>query len=323
MKLSAKELEILAACETEAELTFPAIAKRTGTKEHVVRRALDTLTKKGVIRRRAYINSFLLGTAPYLLAFALNTDGKRQRRKLLEYLQTLREVSYFSEVGGRFNIFTEIRFRSVHQIQSFLDQLSLEFGNVFEEKEILALTSMSDLPTLAKIKDRPRLREFATSISSLTVDLQELDLQILQSLSQSFEESNTRIAKRLNIPLSTFEYHVKRLEKIGLILGSRYQIDLSLLGLTTFNHLVSARGFHPALREKMLDFARHDPAVHCFRTFIGAWDFLFECHYQSSEESIEFVERLDAAHGADIDWVESVPVLKHGKVSDCTVPHPL
>ncbi len=319
MKLTPKELKILAACETEADLSIAMIAKRTGSPEHVVQRVLQLLSQQGVIHRRAYMNSFLVGTIPFLIGFALNPDGRKIQKKLDSYLIKRPEVSYVAHVSGRFNLFIEARFTSTHQIQNFLDQLSLECGNIFSKKEILSLTAMYDLPVFANLSERLNLREFATSVSDKIAKLDKIDYQILQELSKSWEEPNTQISKRLNIPVSTFDYHVKRMRKDGVLLGARYFPNLFNMGFHTYYHAISMKGFHPELRERVLNYVRKEKSVHCLRVFLGAWDFLIECHYSSAAESIEFTDNFVEEFSIDISNIESYSVLKLEKVSDCTV----
>lgn len=319
MKLSQKEIRVLAVCETNAQISVEQISKKSGLKPHVVRHALKSLENRLIIHRRAYFNSFLLGTLPYLFAFSLSTEGKRKKTKLLQYLKSSPEVSYFAEVGGSYNVFVEVRSENTFRLQSFLDRLSLSFGNIFEAKALLALTSMNDFSVTASISERPSVREFATELLTTRVDLDPKDLLILKNLALHWGDSDAKVARQMNMPLTSYDYHLKKMVKSGLILGARYHLDLARVGLHTFYHLVSARGFHPNLRQKMLDFARKDPAVHCLRTFIGEWDFIFECHYDDYAFSIDFVERLDHALGAEIESINSLPVLKHVKVSDCTV----
>jgi hypothetical protein len=56
-----------------------------------------------------------------------------------------------------------------------------------------------------------------------------------------------------------------------------------------------------------------------FRSFVGPWDAVFECHDESRSQSIDFIERLTDSNGSEISSVEILPVLESTKVSDCTV----
>jgi hypothetical protein len=86
-----------------------------------------------------------------------------------------------------------------------------------------------------------------------------------------------------------------------------------------FYHLVSIKSFHREVKEKLLSFARFETCCHTFRSFIGSWDILFECHYETPHESFAFVERLLGRHSSEVAKVETLSVLAHEKGSDCTV----
>ncbi len=73
------------------------------------------------------------------------------------------------------------------------------------------------------------------------------------------------------------------------------------------------------VRAVLLGFVRSEPCCNTFRSFIGPWDVLFECHYERPQDGLEFVERLLAAHGSIVARVDTLSVLAHEKGSDCTV----
>lgn len=319
MKLSEQERAIVAACEMEGGLTVPEIAQRAGVVEHIARRALSKLKDAGVVKRRAYLNSFLLGTPPYLLTMTLTPAGQQHRKQLHAYLLGRSEVGFVSLVGGHYTIFCEVRAASMYQMQEFLDGLSHQFGNIFSSKQVLALTSMNDFPVFATLEERQRSGEFETKLGKVPLSLDALDVKILRLLGQEWEDSLSALARRMGQPASTVDYHLKKMREAGLLLGARYFVNLFALQQHFFYHLVSIKGFHPATRGAMLEFARGETCCNTFRSFIGPWNILFECHYDSANQGLEFVERLLARHAADISGVETVPVLAHDKGSDCTV----
>jgi DNA-binding Lrp family transcriptional regulator len=319
MKLSEQERTIVAACEMEGDLTIPEIARRAGVVEHIARRTLSKFKEAGVVKRRAYVNSFLLGTPPYLLTITLTPGGQQNRKQLHAYLLRRPEVGFVSLVGGHYTIFCEVRAASMYQLQGFLDGLSHQFGNIFSNKQVLALTSMNDFPVFATLEERQRYKEFETKLGKTSVSPDALDMKILTLLGQEWEDSLSALARRIGQPVSTIDYHLKKMREVGLLLGARYFVDLFALQRHFFYHLVSIKGFHPETRGAMLEFAREETCCNTFRSFIGPWNILFECHYESANHGLEFVERLLARHAADISGVETVPVLAHDKGSDCTV----
>lgn len=319
MPITSQERAILAACETEADLSVSEIARRAGTSDSVTRRALQKLEHSGVVNRRAYMNSFLLGTPPYLISLALTPEGLQRRKELNEFLLRHSQVGFVASLGGHYHLLCEVRASTVFQLQGFLDQLSFQLGPIFSGKEVLTLTSMDDFPVTATQEERQKSRFFSTSLASERVAYDELDTRILRLLGRQWEDSIVAIGRKLGQSATTLDYRLKRLRSSGILLGSRYFVNLFRLGHQFMYHLVSVNGFHPALRTEMLNFARSQACCNTFRTFIGVWDFIFECHYQEPQESLEFIDRLLERYRSVISRVESVTVLAHEKASDCTV----
>jgi DNA-binding Lrp family transcriptional regulator len=319
MPLSPQERAILTACEMEADLVISEIAKRSQVAEHVARRTLARLQDSGMVTRRHYLNSFLLGTPPYLIAFTLSASGLRVRDELHHYLLSQPQVGFIAQVSGSYNLFFEVRASTMLSLQGFLDRLSTRFGPIFVEKQILALTSMNDFPVTATAQERPTMKEFASALVNEGETIDKLDSRILQTLGMKWEDSVSSLARILGQPTSTVEYHLKKLRDTGIILGARYFVNLQAIGEYFFYHLVATKGFHPELRSKLLEFARSQTCCNTFRTFIGPWDVVFECHYDNPQASVEFVQRLLAQYDSVITKVETLSVLAHHKGSDCTV----
>jgi hypothetical protein len=105
MALQSQGRAILAVCEMEADLTIPEIAKRSNVAEHVAWRVIQKLHESGVVTRRLYMNSFLLGTSPYLVALTLSMDGQNMRQKLNDYLLDLPQVGFIANISASYNLF--------------------------------------------------------------------------------------------------------------------------------------------------------------------------------------------------------------------------
>jgi DNA-binding Lrp family transcriptional regulator len=319
MSLLPQERAILAVCEMEADLTIPEIAKRARVAEHIARRIIMKLQDSGIVKRRLYMNSFLLGTSPYLVALALSAQSQNVHSDLHEYLLAQPQVGFIARVSGSYNLFCEVRAENVFTLKNFLDRLSQRFGSIFSDKQILPLTAMNDFPVTANSDERRQSKEFATGLSATKATLGCLDVKILHSLGREWNDSTTALARSLGQPASTIDYHLKKLRSDGIIIGARYFINLLVMKHHFFYHLVSTKGFHQQIRDDLLNFARSEPCCNTFRSLIGRWDVLLECHYETPKESLEFLERLLAHRGGEISGVETLSVLTHEKGSDCTV----
>jgi len=65
-------------------------------------------------------------------------------------------------------------------------------------------------------------------------DLDQTDLRILQLLQHDAKDPNSRLARDLGLSQSSCWRRVRRLEKLGFILGYRAELDRDLLGDVVF-----------------------------------------------------------------------------------------
>ena len=104
----------------------------------------------------------------------------------------------------------------------------------------------------------------------------------------------------------------------------KYQVELSIVGACGGYSKIPAK-HAPAVGNSVLNSpinnlgSGSETCCNTFRTFIGPWDVLFECHYDNASESLDFVERFLERYGPVIAKVETLSVLAHTKGSDCTV----
>jgi DNA-binding Lrp family transcriptional regulator len=130
--------------------------------------------------------------------------------------------------------------------------------------------------------------------------------------------SQKTLAKELGIPASTLTYRIERMKREGLIVTARYWMNVAKVGGHRFAHLVAVRVPSAKLKAAFFQFARESKGVFVIRSFLGRWDFLLETHHEKGEEVAEFTSLLHARFPVEIAERETLSVLTHTKVSDCT-----
>ena len=320
MTFTSKEIRVLAACEMNADLSMQEIADRAGVKLHVARYILTDLIERGLITRRAYINSYLLGTFPFHLLFSLSSDYVEHKDKIIEFMKQQPEISFVAELAGAVQCWAEARAQNAFELEEIFYRISERFGDVFQEKEILIMPWHADLPVVVPTKLRTQAHMFETRDTDKKVKLDSSDCRILEVIAKNWEMSNQALARIVELPNSTVDYRLKNMRDSGLIIGSRFYLNFPRSDKHHFVHFGALRGLSSSLRERFRAFALKEECVWIVRSFVGRWDFMFETHHSLPNESLDFAARLHHTFPKEIVLRQTVPVLQFSKVSDCTTP---
>jgi len=122
-----------------------------------------------------------------------------------------------------------------------------------------------------------------------TLELDDLDLDILRSLNDNARKSFRDIAKELHISLTTVSNRVKAMERAGVIQGYIPVLDATKLGYD-FMAIIGVKVIHGKILETEKDLAK-DPAVYAVFDSTGDWDAIIMARFKNRVELNDFVKR--------------------------------
>lgn len=314
MLLSENERLVLAAACLDADLPALELAHRTGLKEHIVRRALDSFETKGITRRVTYIDVYPLGYHYFEVYFRF-LPGIANKADIISYLQQSPRVSYFAQTGGDLEFNIDVIGRKPSDVIDFLDQLAEFSKGVIAEKKILVVESLSDYPLrfLAPSLSGQRTLSFGNTKTLVSID--ELDHNILRLVSIKQMRSIAELARALGAKASTVQYRLDRLKENGVIVGCRFIPNLLQLGYQVFDFQIQTRGVSKAVKDAVNLLADREPAVYALLRTVGDWDFLLIAALTSTEQVDRLTATISDALGKDLVRITAHPLIRHHKIS--------
>ena len=304
----------LAACCLDADLPVQEISKRTGLKDHVVRRALSTIEASGTVKRVTYIDVYPLGLYYFEVYFRF-LPGTGNKSAILEYLQKSPFVSYLAQTGGDYECNIDVIARRPAEVMTFLEEIAERFQGVFADKKVLLIESLSDFPLrfLGAHSGVNRALSFGNTQHSVEID--ELDHRILRHLSGRHHKSVADVARELGSKLTTVQYRIDRLRENRVIVGTRFIANLPALGYQVFDIHVQTRGVSKAVKEAINLFADSEPSVYALIRTAGDWDFVIISAVQSAAQVEPLTNRLTELLKNDLVRVTAHPLIRQHKIS--------
>lgn len=314
MRLTDKESDILACVELRADYPIDKIKKETGYQEHTIRYHIHNLEERGVIKRRPAINMGAAGYNGVGVYFAPSPESNVSFEALRKHLQKVREVTWASEFSGDYHFGISFTVIQIGEIEVELQKLSAKFPNLFYDKMVATKFRAVRFPRryLGGYKYKVTPLVFGRAEKPVTLD--EADKKVLGALTHESYRSRRELSKKIDIPLSTLDGRVRRLEEKKILSTYVYDVNASLFGVQGYTLLLFCKGLNPKLSKELYEFAeRHSQITHMY-SCLGSWDFELNVEVQTNEEVRTIVEELYSEFRADINSVKvlsKAPDLKY------------
>lgn len=137
-----------------------------------------------------------------------------------------------------------------------------------------------------------------------TVQLDELDIDILRSLNENARKSFRDIARELHVSLTTVSNRVRAMERAGVITGYIPVIDATKLGYDIMV-VIGIKVIHGKIVETEKDLAK-EPGVFAVFDSTGEWDAIVMARFHNRGELNAFVKKVLDHENVDRTYTQVV-----------------
>lgn len=314
MKLSDKETTVLAAAELRAQASITTLKKDTGYQEHIIRHALRRLREKEVIRPIPVINIHRIGFSVYNIFFTTASQGKMARQATVKSFVAAPEVMWVGEFGGEFHYGIAFCARRPVDVVQFLQSISKKHRDVFQEKAVSLTVSNTLFPRKYLSPRKMNLQPVTITFTDSIVEVDDLDLRVLSSLSTHGDLSHRQLAGKLGIPLSTLELRVKKLREKQVIMGDIYVVSPSKFDRQSYKLLVYTKGIDPDVSKKMFAFCSNHPDIVYLFECVGVWAFEVGIEVSRAEDVSTVMHDLYESFAGIVSNIKLLTKFRYPKV---------
>jgi DNA-binding Lrp family transcriptional regulator len=274
MRLSPKEMAILASAELRVDAPIEVLRKDAGYREHTVRYALRRLLERKVIEPIPFINLHRLGYTVYTVLFSAAASERKGSKSLLESLLEAPYVLWVGEFGGEYQYGIGFCCRRFPELVLYLRELSRKYQQLFFDK-VISLQISSTIYPRRYLWQRPLQIAPLTSTFNKqeVVEIDRIDERILSALTTYSLLSHRQIALKLGMPLSSFELRVRKLREQGVLLANVYGFDSRAVGRESYKLLVYTKGLDSSFSAEMHKFCLAQPDVVSLIDCLGVWGY--------------------------------------------------
>ncbi len=313
--LSQNERIVAFFSQFQARASVAELSRLTGLRSHSVRYALDQLVARRILTPYTFIDSECLGFAAYNIFCALSSHRADVREQFERSIAENQHVSAAYRIGGDFHYRIVLLASTTSELLKVMDELIGPFGEIVFDRSFVIRCG-------AWLFSRRYLHPNGKAPAPLHVEpsaekklLDAVDVQILHGLGTEGGGQLSQLAAKLNLPTSTFEYRLKRLQKEGIVKGWVYSIDPRLIGMLDYRLLVTMKQVDQATRQAFFSFCAKHPNISTLVRCIGSWDYEVGIEVESQERVTELVQSIYEAFGATVRSVKSIPIFECFKTS--------
>ncbi len=317
MKLSKNQQSVLIAIALDARISIPALARKTGLREHAARSAQLFLLEHNLVRAYANINPGTLGFTDYGI-FIRHGLSSRIREKFLDFVREAPTIPWLVELTGHYQYSFALLARTPSEVDSFLLSISDTLGEGIPDKCLATRLHWDLYP--------PRMHSTSKNHEHISYDcccpvqtFSKEETRTLEVLARSPLEPISLLAKQLRIPESTCRYRLATLTAKGVLIGTHYDLNYRELGYEKYVVLVHERQPSRSFREQFLSYCNSCKHItSCLRT-LAEWtfevDIVIDAQVTLSEVRDEILHKFEA----DIDSIEILKYIATHKMK----PYPL
>jgi len=308
------EIQVVRLLEYNANLSATEIAKQLDFKEHNVRKIIDSLTERGILKqKRAFVNLFALGLTDYTFFMQSSGSGTSDTWSAIEQFPKNPKVFWMASFIGEYQFAVALFGKQPLEVALTIDELLSQVGVGVSRKELSVRIHFTALGR-RYLSKRPT-PELVYAFPKTPQEYDDTDLVIIQRLSTGAFESIRSLSKELDIPLATLSRRIRRLEETKIIGGYYHWVDAHHFGVREYRLLISIANNHKVIRKGLVDLCERIPRIIFLVNCIGAWDCEIGCDVTSYRDLLRIIDdiyKVDPKNVVDVRVLEVITHLKTG-----------
>lgn len=295
--------KIIYELDLNARIPETILAKKIKKSRETIRYRIKQLEKKGIITGYSlYTNPTKIGYQPYKIYLKLS--GKKERRdELIKYIKNLKNLFWLGVADGSWDIGITTYEKKHSEYFNKINSLIEEFKDIIIKKDFGIVIDIHVYPKKFFTNGIIEPKILFGKLEFNKID--ELDIKILNILNKNSKEKFLSIANQLNVSIDIIRSRIKKMEKEGLILQYRVNIDYNKLGYEFFKAFLYFKHYSKENEMRLYEFCRTNSNVLNYVKQIMPWDAEIEVMAHNYMEFYKIINELRDIFPEDLINIET------------------
>ncbi|UCD13209.1 MAG: Lrp/AsnC family transcriptional regulator [Thermoplasmatales archaeon] len=295
VKIDLKDRKILYQLDLDSRQSLTQIGKKVGLKKDVVSYRIKRLQEGGIIRFFwTNINAYKLGYVVFRFYINYQYVTPDIKKNIIQYLVKDKHTWVVSSLVGRYDLSVVVWVKDINDFYHFWEKLLNKYGDYFAQKVFSIYVKAFSYPRSYLLLDeynKSDREKYEIVGGGKTVEVDELDFQILNEIAENARISLIDLAEKINTSSQTINYRLKNLIKSGVIQGFRVALDVSKLGLRYYKVDVHLK--EHSSRNSIINYIKFNPYVGFIATSAGVSDLEIEFYVKDSVKLQQIMENVN------------------------------
>lgn len=295
VKLDLKDRKILLELDFNARQSNSEIAKKVGLSKQGVDYRIKNMINKGIIKGfYPVINITKLGYYYCRLFLKFQNLTKKKEEEIYTYLKSNKKINWIVKFYGTYDVIIASNVKSISEFKRIVDEFVSKFGFYIKEKKESILLDLAHFQ-YRFLLDKKETKEIHIKEEKESIELDELDKEILEMICQDARMPLVDVAQKVKTTTNITAYRIKKVEKNGIILGYRPDINNNMLGWTHYKILFYLMNVKEKDMIRLRSYFKNNPNVIYIVDEVGICDMDIEAMFKSQQEFFDFIEKVKFA----------------------------
>ncbi len=321
IRLTVKDKRILGELFQDARAPFSAIARKVRLSKESVNYRVKRLIKSGLlVGFNTVLDVRKLGWEMFFVYIRFRNIDVGQENTILEFLKGHPNVAQLFKCVGNYDAIVKVFVRQVADVDVLMKAIEARFPENIDQYDIDYIIEEAAVP-FAFLYDVGRKQlQYLVRGESGKVDVSGMELKLLKQLAKDARKSLADIATGIGTARDNVKYHLKRLEKTGIILKYRPDTLPKKLGYNWYFLILKTGKLDDKTNKVMEGFLLNHPNVTYFYRTVRNSDVQIELRAKTTEKLNEMLMELRGILKAVLRRVDVLTILhehKYTYVPDC------
>lgn len=282
--------KILFELDINSRTSASKIAKKIKLPKETVNYRIKRLEKKGWINHLYTIfNASLFGYSYYRILLKFYKITESTEMEIIDYITNDPTCANLRITEGQYDLVFLTVQKNPSELKSFLQCFLNNFGMYVQEKNILIMMKTHKFNQKFLYLGKTIKKTF-NHIELKNYSLDKIDLGIMKLISTNARIKLSNIAYFLHIDSRLIEYHIKKMERTGIIVS--YTTDLNLVKLNRELIQIDIALKDPALLPNIIDFFDKTNTCIFVHEMLGKYDLSIELYVENDEMLRNIIEKF-------------------------------
>lgn len=306
LKLDKIDRKILFELDKNCRIPATQLATKVKKSRQAVEYRINNLLEKGIITSfKTSINPHKLGKKLYKIYLKLK-NVPVEKVKMLSYLRKSERVYWIGECSGVWDLIFGIFAKDDFEFFELKNEFLSKFNKIIVKEEGGIIVDVHQYPKMYFAGGIAKPVLFGGKVIENKLD--KKDLEILSYVSGNAKANVVEIAEKTKTTPSIVMTRLKKLEKLGIIIQYRLEVNTNKLNLENYKILVKLERYNKEDEKNFLKFVSNKTNVQYLIRNI--WQLELEIVVKNSQEYYEFVESLKQEFPEVIQTIDSVLMIR-------------